>query len=70
MPVAAYKDLAAIHHCLGNKQKAADAIRAYLAQNPTYTLARIRADHNGMWTAPGALARWLAVMEAVGVPPE
>jgi len=69
MPVAAYKDLAAIHHCLGNEEKAIDAIAAYLAQNSTYTLARIKAEHTGMWTASGALDRWLSVMEAVGVPP-
>lgn len=68
MPVAAYNGLAAIHHCLGNKEKAADAINACLAQNPNYTLEKIKADNDGMWTAPGALDRWLVAMEASGVP--
>jgi tetratricopeptide (TPR) repeat protein len=70
LPVAAYKDLAAIHHCLGNAEAASEAIDAYIAQNPGYTLARIKEDETGMWTAPGALDRWLATMEAVGVPAE
>ncbi|WP_245947714.1 winged helix-turn-helix domain-containing protein [Jannaschia seohaensis] len=70
MPVAAYKDLAAIHHCLGNAEKASEAIDTYLAQNPTYTLARIKEVETGMWTAPGALDRWLGAMAAVGVPPD
>jgi TolB-like protein len=68
MPVAAYKELAAIHHGLGNETRAVEAIGEYLAQNPTHTLARIKADNTGMWTAPGALARWLAAMDALGVP--
>lgn len=69
MPVAAYKELAAIHHCLGNKEKAFEAIGDFLAQNPTYTLAKVRAENIQIWTAPGALDRWLAAMAAVGVPP-
>ncbi|MCR9148878.1 MAG: tetratricopeptide repeat protein [Rhodobacteraceae bacterium] len=68
MPIAAYKELAANHHCLGNAEKASEAIRPYLAQNPNYTLAGIKAENTGMWTASGALARWLAAMDAVGVP--
>ena len=70
LPVAAYKELTAIHYCLGNISEARAAMRAYRAQNPGYTLARIRSDETGMWTAPGALDRWLLAMETVGVPPE
>jgi TolB-like protein/DNA-binding winged helix-turn-helix (wHTH) protein len=70
LPVAAHKDLAAIHHCLGDIAEGAEVMKTYRAQNPGYTLARIKADETGMWTAPGVLERWLAAMEAVGVPSE
>jgi TolB-like protein len=70
MPVAANKVLAAIHHCLGDQEKAAQAIEAYLSQNPTWTLAREEAAEAGMWTAPGSLDRWLAALEAAGLPSE
>jgi TolB-like protein len=68
MPVASYKDLAAIHHCLGDTATGAEVMETYRAQNPGFTLARIEADEAGMWTAPGMLDRWLAAMKAVGVP--
>jgi len=68
MPVAAYKELAAIHHCLGNQDKAEGAIQDYLAENPTWTLTREREINTGMWTAPGALDRWLTALEAAGMP--
>jgi len=69
LPVAAYKDLAAIHHCLGDTVEGTRVMETYRAQNPGYTLARIEADKAGIWTAPGILDRRLAAMEAVGVPP-
>ncbi|TNF20861.1 MAG: adenylate cyclase [Rhodobacteraceae bacterium] len=68
MPIAAYKELAAIHHCLGNQGKATEAMAAYLAENPAWTVSRERAINTGMWTAPGALDRWLVAMESAGMP--
>jgi len=68
MPVAAYKELAAIHHCLGNQEKATTAMQDYLAENPTWTLSREREINTGMWTAPGALERWLNALELAGMP--
>lgn len=68
MPVAAYKELAAIHDCLGNREKASRAMQAYLAENPGWTVSRERAVNTGVWTAPGALDRWLVALEAAGMP--
>ncbi len=68
MPIAAYKELAVIHHCLGNHDKAAKAVEDYLAENPTWTVSRERTINAGMWTAPGALDRWLSALEAAGMP--
>lgn len=68
MPVASYKVLAAIHHCLGNTGAAARAMSDYLSDNPDWTIARERKLRADMWTAPGALERWLAALEAVGMP--
>ena len=68
MPIASYKELAVIHHCLGNHEKAAKAITDYLAENPAWTVTRERTINNGMWTAPGALDRWLSSLEAAGMP--
>ena len=70
MPVAAYKELAAVHHCLGNQVKAEKAIKDYLAENPNLTLSRIEATLSGLYTAPGALDRWLTALEAAGMPKE
>ncbi|MCK0101825.1 winged helix-turn-helix domain-containing protein [Pseudohalocynthiibacter sp. F2068] len=68
MPVAAYKILAAIHHCLGNLEKATDVMGDYLTENPTWTVSKERDINTGMWTAPGSLERWLVAMEAAGMP--
>ncbi len=62
MPVAAYKELAAIHHCLGNQVASADAIQDYLAEKPTRTVSRERATNTGVWTAPRVLKRWLLAL--------
>ncbi|WP_439524852.1 winged helix-turn-helix domain-containing tetratricopeptide repeat protein [Marivita sp.] len=68
MPIAAYKELAVIHHCLGNQEKAANAMQDYLAENPAWTVTHERKINTGMWTAPGVLERWLTALEAAGMP--
>ena len=68
MPVASYKELAAIHQCLGNNDAAARAMSEYLDDHPGWTIARERGLRSGMWTAPGSLDRWLAALEASGLP--
>ncbi len=68
MPVAAYKELAAIHHCLGNVDKAKQVMIEYIQGNPNWTLSKEREDNTGMWTAPGSLERWMVAMEAAGMP--
>ncbi|MHA6344395.1 winged helix-turn-helix domain-containing protein [Roseivivax sp. CAU 1761] len=68
MPVAANKTLAAIHLCLGNPVRAEAAMAAFLGENPDWTVARERAVITGMWTAPGLADRWLAALEAAGMP--
>ncbi|MGI9368322.1 MAG: adenylate/guanylate cyclase domain-containing protein [Ruegeria sp.] len=68
MPVAANKTLAAIHHCLGNQDKATQAMAEYTNENPNWTVSRERDVNTGMWTAAGALDRWLEAMEATGMP--
>ncbi len=68
MPIAAYKELAAIHTCLGNHGEASEAMAAYLSDNPSWTVTQERAINTGMWTAPGALERWLTAMETSGMP--
>ena len=68
MPIAAYKELAAIHTCLGNHGEASEAMAAYLSDNPSWTVSQERAINTGMWTAPGALERWLTAMETSGMP--
>ena len=69
MPAASYKELAAIHHCLGNADKAKQVMVEYIKGNPDWALVREREDNTGMWTAPGSLERWLVAMEAAGMPP-
>lgn len=68
MPIAANKMFAAIQQCLGDQQEAAKAIAEYIADNPNWTLSRERSANTGMWTAPGVLERWLAALEASGMP--
>ena len=68
MPTAANKLLAAIHHCVGDEVAAEAAMADYLSENPDWTVARVRDTESRMWNAPGALERWLAAMEAAGMP--
>ncbi|SDJ43308.1 winged helix-turn-helix domain-containing protein [Lutimaribacter saemankumensis] len=68
MPVAANKTLAAIHHCLGNSDKAKAAMSDFLGENPDWTVTRERAVITGVWAAPGLADRWLAAMIATGMP--
>ncbi|WP_249033548.1 winged helix-turn-helix domain-containing tetratricopeptide repeat protein [Marivita geojedonensis] len=68
MPAAANKTLAAIHHCIGNSEKAEAAMRGFLSENPDWTVSRERAVITGMWTASGLADRWLAAMSATGMP--
>lgn len=68
MPIAAYRDLAAIHHCLGNENDASAAMSAYLAENPQMTVSRVKEIETGTWTAPGVLDRYLAAIEDSGMP--
>jgi TolB-like protein/DNA-binding winged helix-turn-helix (wHTH) protein/Tfp pilus assembly protein PilF len=68
MPIAANKLLAAIHHCIGDEDNATKAMAAYLAENPAWTVSRVRGIESRMWTAPGVLDRWLVAMEASGMP--
>lgn len=68
MPVAANKTLAAIHHCLGNTDKARAAMIVFLKEHPEWTLARERSVITGMWIAPGLADRWLVALEAAGMP--
>lgn len=68
MPIAANKLLAAIHHCLGNEDQAEKAMADYLSENPGWTVLRVREIESRMWKEPEALGRWLAAMEATGMP--
>ncbi|PWL33447.1 MAG: adenylate cyclase, partial [Marivita sp. XM-24bin2] len=68
MPVAANKTLAAIHHCLGDTDEAKAAMAAFLGENPDWTVARERGIITGIWRAPGLADRWLAALEASGMP--
>lgn len=69
MPIAAYRDLTAIHHCLGNFSEARSVMSEYLAENPGSTISRVKEIETGMWTAPGALDRYLVALETAGMPP-
>lgn len=68
MPVAANKMLAAIHYCLADLEKGREAMADYLSENPTWSVSKERNVNTGMWTAAGALERWLFAMEATGMP--
>ncbi|MEM8631604.1 MAG: winged helix-turn-helix domain-containing protein [Pseudomonadota bacterium] len=68
MPIAAYRDLTAIHYCLEDKESAEAAMSTYLAENPRMTVSRVREIETGTWKAPGALDRYLVAMEAAGMP--
>ena len=69
MPIAANKVLAAIYQCLGEQKKAARAVADFVTENPEWTVSREQDVLTGMWSAPGALDRWLAALEASGMPP-
>lgn len=68
MPIAAYRDLTAIHFCLGDEQAARRAMSEYLRENPDWTVSRVMEIETGMWTAPGSLDRYLLALEAAGMP--
>ncbi len=68
MPIAANTMLAAIYHCLGNVEKARQAMTVYVTENPGWTVSRERDVNSGLWIAQGALDRWLEAMESSGMP--
>lgn len=68
MPIAAYRDLTAIHYCLEDSESAEAAMSTYLAENAQMTVSRVREVETGTWKAPGALDRYLVAMEAAGMP--
>ena len=57
MPTAANTMLAAIYHCLGDDEKAKEAMTVYVAENPGWTVSRERDVNAGLWIAPGVLDR-------------
>jgi TolB-like protein/DNA-binding winged helix-turn-helix (wHTH) protein len=68
IPQAAHRMLAGIHACLGDKEKAQEALAEFLRDSPAKTLSEERRTWEGLWTAPGSLDRWIEDMRLAGMP--
>ena len=63
----AHRMLAGIYACLGEVEKAQDAYRIFYDQADEPTISEQREQWKDIWTAPGALDRWLDDMRIAGM---
>ncbi|RWE57328.1 adenylate/guanylate cyclase domain-containing protein [Mesorhizobium sp.] len=68
IPNGAYRMLAGIYACLGKEREAKEALAVFLKDSPDETIRKDRKQLEKMYTAPGALDRWLAHMRVAGLP--
>ena len=68
IPNGAQRMLAGIHACLGNVREAKEALAVFLKDSPGESIRKERREWEKMYTAPGALERWIAHMRIAGLP--
>lgn len=68
VPPMAHRMWAAIHVCRGEIEIGREALGVFMEVRPEATLAKERERDLNLWTAPGALDRWLVDMRLAGMP--
>jgi adenylate cyclase len=68
IPNGAQRMLAGIYACLGKEREAREALAVFLKDSPNDSIHEQRKKWEKMWTAPGALDRWIAHMRIAGLP--
>ena len=68
LPPLANRILAAIHVCLGQLDKASEAIEALLAHDPEYSIAKFRLNFKGKYEDPTNLEAWIDDLRRAGLP--
>ena len=66
--IPAQRMLAASYSCLGDKQKAHEALSIFLNTSSQATLRGERERMQKLWTAPGSLDRWVEDLRLAGMP--
>jgi adenylate cyclase len=68
IPSGAQRMLAGIYACLGNVQAAKEALAVFLQNSPGDSISKQRREWEKLYTAPGALDRWIGHMRIAGLP--
>lgn len=68
VPAMAHRMWAAIHICRGKIDAARETLQVFMKVRPEATLAQEHAGSVSLWTAPGALDRWINDMRLAGMP--
>jgi TolB-like protein/DNA-binding winged helix-turn-helix (wHTH) protein len=68
IPIGAYRMLAGIYACLGNVREAKEALAVFLKDSPGDSVREQRRKWEKVYTAPGALDRWIEHMRIAGLP--
>jgi adenylate cyclase len=64
----AHRMLAGIYACLGNEREAKEALAVFLQDTPDESIGKERREWEKIYTAPGALERWIEHMRIAGLP--
>jgi tetratricopeptide (TPR) repeat protein len=68
IPIGAHRMLAGIYACLGNERAAKEALAVFLKNSPGDSVRVQRRKWEKIYTAPGALDRWIEHMRIAGLP--
>jgi class 3 adenylate cyclase/TolB-like protein len=68
IPSGAHLMLAGIHGCLGNEREAKEALAVFLQDTPGESISKERREWEKVYTAPGALERWIEHMRIAVLP--
>ncbi|MCI0428999.1 MAG: tetratricopeptide repeat protein, partial [Rhodospirillales bacterium] len=68
IPIGAHRMLAGIYACLGNERAAKEALAVFLQNSPGESISKERRMWEKIYTAPGALERWIEHMRFAGLP--
>jgi adenylate cyclase len=68
IPSGAHRMLAGIYACLGDDRAAKEALAVFLQNSPGDSISKQRKEWAKLYTAPGALYRWLEHMRIAGLP--
>ncbi len=68
IPIGAYRRLAGIYACLEKEREAKEALLVFLKDSPGESISKERRLWGNLYTAPGALDRWIKHMRFAGLP--